>query len=190
MTVIYKELTAADHAAVLELGNQVHGENYLTPESLADYAQRGLVGSTNLNWLAFVDGKLAGIRLTFAPGNWDIDEYCTPSEWPVAVEQMCYFKCSAVDANIRGAGIGRGLLDHSIQAARQLGCKAGLAHIWMQSPNNSAYSYFSRCGGELIKEHADRWYRLSVEEGYHCPICDGVCHCAAGEMILRFKDFS
>lgn len=181
-----KPLTAADHAAVIELGNRVHGDNYLTTENLADYAARGEKNGVNLNWLGYVDGQLAGIRLTFAPGQWVIDECCTPSAWPVAAEHMVYFKCAAVDDGIRGVGLGRLLLQRSISEAKKLGCSAGLAHIWMQSPNNSAYSYFSRCGGQLIGEHADRWHYISVHEGYHCPVCDGICHCTAGEMILNF----
>ncbi|CAB0151090.1 hypothetical protein PSI9734_01505 [Pseudidiomarina piscicola] len=184
--VTYRELTAADHAAVIELGNRVHGDNYLTEASLADYVQRGNQDGVNLNWLAFVDDELAGIRLTFAPGQWPLDDYCTPDQWPVDQAQMCYFKCSAVAEISRGLGIGRGLLERSSAAAQRLGCKAGLAHIWMQSPNNSAYSYFTRCGGEMIQEHPGRWYELSIHGGYHCPVCDGVCHCTAGEMVLRF----
>ncbi|PWW09709.1 MULTISPECIES: GNAT family N-acetyltransferase [Pseudidiomarina] len=185
--VSYKQLTAADFDAVIELGNKVHGDNYLTDESLADYAERGIKDGINLNWLAFVDGQLAGIRLTFAPGNWELDDHCTPAEWPVTPEQMCYFKCVAVDPDIRGAGIGRGMLERSINEAKKLGCRAGLAHIWMQSPDNAAFEYFTRCGGELIEEHGKRWYDLSVNDGYHCPVCDGICYCSAGEMILRFK---
>ncbi len=185
--VTYKHLTTADYPAVIELGNRVHGENYLTPDSLADYADRAVKDDINLNWLAFVDGKLAGIRLTFAPGRWEIDGHCTPDAWPFSPDAMCYFKCVAVDPDIRGAGIGRGLLERSIEGAKALGCRAGLAHIWMQSPDNAAYSYFTRCGGEMIKEHPKRWYDLSISDGYYCPVCDGVCYCSAGEMILRFQ---
>ncbi|RUO78481.1 GNAT family N-acetyltransferase [Pseudidiomarina taiwanensis] len=186
MEITYKELTAADHAAVIELGNRVHGDNYLTEANLQDYAARGLYKGVNLSWLAFVDGKLAGIRLTFAPSQWDTETDTTPSAWRVPAEQMVYFKCSAVDSSIRGAGLGRGLLKQSIAAAKSVGCKAGLAHIWLNSPNNSAYGYFSKCGGELVAEHANRWHYISVHEGYHCPVCDGICHCSAAEMILYF----
>lgn len=186
--VTYRQLTAADYAAVIELGNIVHGDNYLTEENLPGYVERGLKDGVNLSWLAFVDGELAGIRLTFAPGQWDIDDYCTPEQWPVPADKMCYFKCSAVSEISRGLGIGRGLLERSIETAKALGCKAGLAHIWMQSPNNSAYSYFTRCGGEMVQQHPDRWYELSVHEGYHCPVCDGICHCTAGEMVLNFEN--
>ncbi|EKE85284.1 GNAT family N-acetyltransferase [Idiomarina xiamenensis] len=181
--VTYQPLTAADF-----LGNQVHGDNYLTPENLTEYQRRAQSGDVNLNWLAFVDGQLAGIRLTFAPGTWPVDGDCSPQKWPFKAQQLCYFKCSAVDARYRGLGIGKGLLLRSIDSAKQLGCLGGLAHIWLQSPGNSAYEYFSRCGGVMINEHANRWYDLSISDGYHCPVCDGVCYCSAGEMLLSFDN--
>ncbi|RUO80355.1 GNAT family N-acetyltransferase [Idiomarina tyrosinivorans] len=184
--VIYRPITAADSAAVIALGNQVHGDNYLTEESLADYLQRGQQQGVNLCWLAEVEGEVAGIRLTFAPGQWQIDNFCTPEEWNIPLAKICYFKCAAVAEHRRGLGIGKTLLMNSIDGAKALGCEAGLAHIWMQSPKNSAYEYFTKCGGELIQEHDKRWYKASIEDGYYCPVCDGVCFCTAGEMLLTF----
>ncbi|RUO26484.1 GNAT family N-acetyltransferase [Aliidiomarina minuta] len=183
----FRPMTAADFAAVIVLANKVHGDNYLTESSLSDYFTRGLQQGRNLHWLGFADNQLVGLRLTFAPGNWDIDSFCTPSSWPVSTEQMCYFKCAAIDQDYQGLGIGKSLLQHSVVEASGLGCQAGLAHIWRQSPNNSAFAYFSRCGGELIQDHPDRWYQASVEDGYFCPVCDGICHCIAAEMVLPFK---
>src|SRR5690606_32566242 len=186
--VTYRQMTAADSAAVIRLANEVHGENYLTEESYHDYLNRAQVAGVNLNWLAYLtDGhhsELVGVRITFAPGHWDTEDQCTPDAWGLPTDRICYFKCSAVSEAARGFGIGRGLLEHSIASAKAMGCEAGLAHIWKQSPNNSAFAYFSRCGGELVAEHKKRWYQLSVEDGYHCPVCDGVCYCTAAEMIL------
>lgn len=182
----YRHLTTTDYDAVIELGNRIHGDNYLTLESLADYDRRGRVGAANLNWLAFLDGELAGIRLTFAPGQWELDAQCSPDQWPFPAEQLCYFKCAAVDPKTRGTGIGRELLNRSIAEAKTLGCRAGLAHIWMQSPGNAAFEYFTHCGGQLIREHPNRWHDLSLYEGYHCPVCDGICYCSAAEMLLIF----
>lgn len=184
--VVYRPMTAADQAAVLRVANEVHGDNYLTESLFHDYLARAQHGAINLNWLAFVDDELVGVRITFAPGHWPTDDQTTPAEWPVPAAQMCYFKCAAVLESARGLGVGRGLLMHSITAAQQLGCRAGLAHIWLQSPNNSAFAYFSKCGGQLIREHKRRWLALSLEEGYHCPVCDGDCYCTAAEMVLPF----
>lgn len=185
-----RPITAADKAAVIALANQVHGDNYLNSSSFDALLAGGTVNQVPLNWLAEDDHQVLGLRLTLAPGNWPVDEACTPAKWPFDAAQMCYFKCAAVAESARGLGIGKRLLQASIDAAKQLDCKAGLAHIWMQSPNNSAYEYFSRCGGVLVNKHPDRWYRASVEEGYYCPVCDGDCHCQAGEMVLSFADDS
>lgn len=183
----FRPMTAADYAAVIILANKVHGDNYLTDSSVADYFARGLHQGRCLHWLAFADEKLVGLRLTFAPGQWEIDQYCTPGEWPVSADRMCYFKCAAIDQDYQGMGIGKSLLMHSVIEATALGCEAGLAHIWRQSPNNSAFAYFSRCGGELIQDHADRWLQASLEDGYFCPVCDGTCYCVAAEMVLPFS---
>lgn len=183
----FRPMTAADFAAVIVLGNKVHGDNYLTESNLQDYFASGQQNGRNLHWLAFADGQLVGLRLTFAPGNWTIDDYCSPKAWPVDPAQMCYFKCAAIDQDYQGLGIGKSLLQHSAVEAAALGCKAGLAHIWRQSPNNSAFEYFSRCGGQLIDDYPDRWYQASVEDGYYCPVCAGICHCSAAEMVLPFN---
>lgn len=187
-SVTYREITAADSAAVIDLANRVHGDNYLNDASLQQLLDGGSVGDIKLNWLAERDGEVLGIRLTLAPGQWPIDDACTPEQWPVPATQMCYFKCAAVAEEARGLGVGRQLLMKSIAEAKRLGCTAGLAHIWLQSPGNSAYEYFSRCGGKLITRHPDRWLQASIEDGYYCPVCDGTCRCEAGEMVLPFED--
>lgn len=188
-SLTFKPMTAADEAAVVALSNRVHGDNYMSPASFRDYLQRGMTADgRNLNWLAWQGQQLVGVRITFAAGQWPLDNACTPSEWPVSAEHICYFKCAAVDPDAQGGGIGKSLLYHSIIEAVGSGCEAGLAHIWRQSPNNSAFEYFSRCGGELIQDHPDRWYQASIEDGYYCPVCDGICHCVAAEMILPFKN--
>lgn len=184
----FRSMTAADFAAVIALGNKVHGDNYLTPDNIREYFARGQKDGRNLNWLAFADEQLVGVRLTFAPGQWEIDDYCAPHKWPVSAQTMCYFKCAAIDEDFQGGGIGKSLLLHSVVEAIGLGCQAGLAHIWRQSPNNSAFEYFSRCGGELIQDYPDRWHKASVEDGYYCPVCEGICHCTAAEMVLSFSN--
>ena len=70
-------------------------------------------------------------------------------------------------------------------AAKGQGATAGVSHLWKQSPGNSAVKYFSKNGGTLIKEHADRWRELSLA-GYDCPICSNDCRCEAAEMMITF----
>ena len=104
--IVYREITAADSAAVIDLANQVHGDNYLNGDSLAALLEGGTVGDTKLNFLAEKEGEVVGVRLTLAPGNWSIDEACTPEEWPVEPEHICYFKCAAVAESASGLDIG------------------------------------------------------------------------------------
>lgn len=185
----FRPMTAEDASAVIDLANEVHGDNYLNPTSMADYFRRSFTAAGRpLTWLAFVGPELVGLRLTLAPGQWPVDSWCTPEAWPLPDDALCYFKCAAVSEQAQGLGIGKSLLYHAAIEAAAAGCAGGLAHIWRQSPHNSAYAYFSRCGGELIKDHPNRWLRASREEGYYCPVCDGECHCTAAEMILPFAN--
>lgn len=187
--LVFRPMTTADESAVVKLANEVHGDNYLSPDSFQDFLTRGITQKgRNLNWLAFLGDELVGIRLTFAAGNWAIDEWCSPSEWQIPSEKLCYFKCAAVSELSQGHGVGKGLLYHAIIEAVDSGCEGGLAHIWRQSPNNSAFQYFSKCGGELVNDHPERWLSASLNDGYYCPVCDGTCYCVAAEMILPFKN--
>jgi len=182
----YRPMQAEDFTAVLQLGNLVHGDGYLTPESLQQYFERGLARELNASFVAYTDGvQLVGFRLAFAAGQWQPDPWCSPELWPVSPEKVAYFKCNTVSPAQQGAGIGGHLLQLSIAALQQQGAVAGLAHLWQQSPGNAAVKYFSRHGGVLIKEHPDKWRAESLA-GYACVRCGFDCHCSAAEMILLF----
>lgn len=180
------EFDSSHFADVITLGNDVHGDNYLSMESLEVMRKRSISNGINSSLVGYIDGKLAGFRLTWAAGQWPIDQWCTPELWGHDTKNVCYFKCNTVDERLRGQGIGGKLLRKSIELSKQQGATAGLAHIWMQSPGNSAFMYMSRAGGRVIKEHPDRWYDSSINDGYYCVICKGDCHCTAAEMIINF----
>lgn len=183
----YKQLAPAFFDQVIGLGNKVHGDNYLDPESLARIYHKSIVNGINASWVALICDELVGFRLTLAADQWEPDHWCTPDLWNVASKHVCYFKCNTVDERYRSAGIGSRLLSLSINCARQQGSHAGLAHIWLASPGNSAFRYFSKCGGELIKKHPGKWRNLSIDDGYCCPVCPDICECVAAEMIIHFK---
>lgn len=185
LNIDYRPLTPADFAAVLRLGNLVHGEGYLTPESLQHYYQQGIKHGINAGWVAYQQQYLAGFRLAFAAGQWQPDHWCSPELWQLPAATVGYFKCNTVAPAHQGAGIGGQLLQLSIGSLRQQGAMAGLAHLWQQSPGNAAVKYFSRHGGVLIKQHADKWRAESLA-GYACVRCGCDCHCSAAEMLLRF----
>ncbi len=182
----YRPMQPTDFAEVLQLGNLVHGAGYLTPALLQLYFDRGLSQQLNASFVAIAATKqLIGFRLAFAPGQWELDQWCSPQLWPVTPEKVAYFKCNTVAPELQGAGIGGQLLLLSIGALQQQGAVAGLAHLWQQSPGNAAVKYFSRHGGVLIQQHADKWRAESLQ-GYACVRCGVDCHCSAAEMILQF----
>jgi len=143
------------------------------------------VALLNCNSSAETKDKLIGFRITFTAEHWQTDQWCSPHLWKVAKDKCCYFKCNTVDENYRGLGVGKKLLQLSIEAAKQQGAQAGVAHLWKQSPNNSAVAYFTHCGGELVTSHPDKWNEAS-KQGYNCILCGHDCHCEAAEMIIYF----
>ena len=187
MTIEYQQLAPRHFDAIVTLGNRVHGDNYIDNQGIRDLYERSWQDDVNASWVAIDDsGKLLGFRLTVASNHWQPDQWCTPAQWGVNPEHVCYFKCNTVDELARGKGVGSSLLRRSIASAQQQGAIAGLAHIWLASPNNSAYGYFSACGGELVKKHPNKWQIRCIEDGYECPVCKALCTCTATEMILKF----
>jgi ribosomal protein S18 acetylase RimI-like enzyme len=195
--VSYEKLTPKYFKQVIHLANEVHGDGYLNEESIADWTSRGISKSENCCYVALwnsdtspkqtePDKKLIGFRITFAPEHWNIDQWYSPELWQIPKEQCCYFKCNTVDEAYRGLGIGKALLQLSIQTAKKQGAQAGISHLWKQSPNNSAVAYFTHCGGELVNSHPDKWNEDS-KKGYNCTLCGHDCHCEAAEMIIYFK---
>ncbi|NRB22880.1 GNAT family N-acetyltransferase [Shewanella sp.] len=180
-------LSPEHFTAVISLGNQVHGDGYLDEATLATLYQKGIKDEINANFVAHQDGKLIGFRLTYAPGNWQTDKWCTPHAWGIEPRRVCYFKCNTVAEPNRGVGIGGKLLSASIAATKRQGAIAGVSHLWKQSPNNSAVKYFTKAGAVLIKEHPDKWNDPKEHPDYICVICGADCHCTACEMLLIFK---
>jgi len=184
--ITYKPFEPADFNAVIELGNEVHGDNYLDIPGVEYLYNNSIKHQINASFVAYKGNKIAGFRLTQAPEQWIVDEWCSPDLWRVNLAELCYFKSVAVPESSRGLGIASTLLKLSIDKAKQQGAKAGLAHIWLGSPGNSAYEYFTRCGGKLVKEHPNRWQGWFESHGYICPVCGEYCTCSAAEMMITF----
>jgi len=185
----YRALTTQYFSAVIELANKVHGDGYLDDKKIEQWTNRGISNKLNTSFVALLDNKLIGFRITFCAKQWSIDQWCTPELWRISAENCCYFKCNTVAEHYRGLGVGKQLLHLAIDAAKQQGAQAGISHLWQQSPKNSAVAYFTKCGGELVKSHADKWNEES-KHGYHCILCQAQgqdeCHCDAAEMIIYF----
>jgi len=192
--IIYVQLVPKYFKQVIKLANEIHGDGYLNEKSIADWVNRGISNKINCAYVALLDDnstpnnkQLIGFRITFAAEHWRADKWCCPDLWQITKDKCCYFKCNTVDEKYRSLGVGKKLLQLSIAAAKQQGSQAGVAHLWKQSPNNSAVAYFTHCGGELIKSHPGKWNEKS-KQGYHCILCGNDCHCEAAEMIIYFDE--
>jgi GNAT superfamily N-acetyltransferase len=183
-----RELTPSDFDAVIALGLLVHGEGYLDWESLNHIYHQGIKNDINANFVAVEGEELLGFRLTYAPGQWQFDPWCSISLWGVPAETVCYFKSNTLAESARGKGLGGKLLAASIAAVKCQGARAGVAHLWKESPHNAAVRYFAKAGARLIKEHPGRWNQAVDNPHYVCVRCGYDCHCTACEMLLRFDD--
>jgi ribosomal protein S18 acetylase RimI-like enzyme len=183
----YQSLGPQHFQPLLALGNKVHGDNYLDIEQLQGIYQKSQLNNINASWVALSGEQLVGFRLTLAPGSWQVDSWCSPAQWQISASEICYFKCNTVHSEFRQHGIGSRLLQHSIHSVKAQGAKGGLAHIWLASPGNSAFLYFTKNGGQLIAKHPEKWRDTDAEDPYNCPICGVLCHCVAAEMMLYFE---
>ncbi|WNC73182.1 GNAT family N-acetyltransferase [Thalassotalea psychrophila] len=183
--IIYRPMNEIDFDNVIALGNFVHGDGYMSDENIITWFKKGLKDQLNSNFVAYDGNKIVGFRVSYSPGNYLTDQWYSPHLWQTDIADTAYFKCNTVDENYRGFGIGSKLLNLSVQVLKQQGAKAGVSHLWRQSPGNSAVKYFTKCGGVLVKDHPDKWYQDSIE-GYKCAICKHDCHCVAAEMIIYF----
>lgn len=183
--VTYRPLTAEYFTQAITLANKVHGNGYLDDKKIEQWTNNGIVNNINCSFVALVNGSVVGFRITYSAQQWKIDEWCSPTRWYVDINKCCYFKCNTVDEKHRGLGIGKQLLGLAVEAATKQGAKAGISHLWKQSPNNSAVSYFTKCGGTLVASHPHKWNEES-KQGYDCILCGHDCHCEAAEMIIYF----
>jgi ribosomal protein S18 acetylase RimI-like enzyme len=184
-SITYKILTSEDFEACVMLGTEVHGGGYIDLVNIKEWVDKGTKNNINASFVAYDGDKIVGFRITYSAKQWQMDQWSSTELWNIEPSKVCYFKCNSVDKNYRGYGIGSELLYLAITAVKKQGAQAGVSHLWMESPGNSAVKYFTKCGGKLVKEHPDRWLESSLQ-GYDCTICDIECHCTAAEMIIYF----
>jgi GNAT superfamily N-acetyltransferase len=132
--------------------------------------------------------EMVGFRLTQAAGMWEPTKYHSPEKWKVDPTKVCRFNAVAVHPNYRRLGIGRQLMERSVETAKQLGAEAGVTHVWLQSPNNGALEYWTRLGGELIHIWPGKWHEEYKERGVTCGADGKDCNCDGAEMILYFGE--
>lgn len=184
-------LEEEDFSKIIKLGNKVHGKNYLDEEAIEKTLSKSLSKGFNCSYVAYDTergGKLIGFRLTYAPGNWEIDKWCTQNLWGVPPEKICYLKCNTIEADYRRQGVGSKLLSKSIEAVKKMGGVAAVTHIWMESPGRGAMKYFAKAGGRFVRLHPNRWLEDCIISNYRCVHHGDYCTCSAAEMILYFGE--
>lgn len=158
------------------------GDNYFSHEDLEIVLMLSCWKDLNASFVARVNGELAGVRLTYAPGTW-LDQTrpgLTPEFWQVSAKYVAYFKSLFIAEKFQQMGIGKRLSAKSIEVLLKQGAKAIICHSWIQSPGNSSQIYLDRMGFRPVKEHLRFWYPID----YECPVCSPErCECTALEMI-------
>jgi len=144
----YRQLQLKDYPALLQLANLVHGAGYLDQDGLAYYHQLGIKQGVDASFVAYAAEQLVGFRLVWSAGHWQPDLWCSPALWPVPLAEVAYFKCNTIAPAWQGHGIGGELMQRSVAALQAQGAKAGVAHLWRQSPGNAAVRYFTKQGGQ------------------------------------------
>ncbi len=183
-------LRERDIEKVLELGDLVYGDNYNSRDYYLGSLEKSMRNGISCSFVAYDDltEDLIGFRITYAPGNWEFDEGCEPDLWGVPPEKVCYFQVNTIHPGRQRQGMGSIMLAHSIEAVKLQGGVAGVAHIWMDSPGNSAFKYFSKAGGQVVKIHPDHWHDIFKANGTICSLDGQDCHCDGAEMIIHFSE--
>lgn len=171
---------------VKQLTDEVFGSNYLTIEDLRGGFVNSWRNGENCSFLMYDDGRLIGVRITCAPGRWVYEGYKVDA-WKVDPEKVVYFQTICIHPDYSGKGLGQKLLDASIEASKEQDAVAGVANIWVNSPNNSAYRYFSKAGGQVINLKPDFWKYKHTEQ-VPCSRCGSPCLCTSAEMIIYFEE--
>lgn len=185
--VQFKPLDEGSLEAVKAFTDQWIGKDYYQVDELKEIYDASLFGAGSCSFLAFVEGELAGVRLTFAPGRWSelITRGLSPETWGIPFEDMAYFKSLFVAEKFQGLGIGIGLSQRSLGLLKEAGARGVLCHSWLESPGNSSQRYLIKFGFSEVNRHPKFWYPID----YECTRCAPErCTCTASEMILRLED--
>lgn len=182
-------LRERDIDKIMKLSDLVYGENYQNLEYYLDLLEKSSKNGISCSFVGYDDltEDLIAYRLTYAPGKWEPGEWSSPSLWNAPSEKVCYFSGNVVHPDRQGQGIGSMMIQRSIEAAELQGGIAGVAHVWKQSPGNSAYKCFKKAGGEVVKMHENMFADDFDKYGTVCVVDGENCHCTGIEMIINFS---
>lgn len=172
---------SSDIPAVRLFFDRWSGENFYSERELENILEKSQLAGLNASFCARVEGELAGVRLTYAPGGWTQGHRAlSPEKWNVPEKTVAYFKSLFVSGDFQKMGIGKKLSSKSIEVLKEMGAEAILCHSWLESPGNSSQNYLQSMGFESVQEHPKFWYEVD----YQCVRCaPEKCICTASEMI-------
>jgi hypothetical protein len=177
-----ENLSAVYLPKVKEFTDRWIGKNYYTLPELSEVMELSLAGGLNASYLALVGDEIAGVRLTFSPGQWieKKKKGTTPSKWSVEPNKVAYFKSLFIGQEYQKMGLGKKLSQRSIETLKLMGAQAIICHSWLESPENSSQRYLQSMGFEGVNDHPRFWYEID----YDCTRCGPErCVCTAREMI-------
>ena len=180
--LLIRETLASDLEQIQAFTDKQIGQGYYKTTELKDILLRSCKDDVNCSFLLMDDDQIAGIRLSFPPGQWSKGkgQGLTPNLWPHPLEQTAYFQSLFIDPQYQGKGWGRQLSERSLEKLIQLGSRGVLCHSWKESPDNTSSQYLKSIGFRSIAQHPHYWSSVP----YQCTRCAGTCECTALEMYL------
>ncbi|MBL7664632.1 MAG: GNAT family N-acetyltransferase [Bacteriovoracaceae bacterium] len=171
------EFSSSHIQAVKNFTDRWIGQNYYSLPEL----KNAYLYSQGCSYLAYVDEELAGIRLTYAPGDWIKSQRgLSFHDWKVPSDRVGYFKSLFVAEKFQQLGIGRKLAETSLKQLQKKEAQAVICHSWLESPGNSSQLYLEKMGFVPVKSHPEFWKEID----YLCTRCSPHrCLCTAIEMI-------
>lgn len=188
MSVEIRVMTPQDVQSVAALADRLVGDDYYTPELVAQTMERSTYEGQVFSYVATLGGTLVAFRFVFPPGRWEHGrgDGLAPGRWKAPLEQTAYFQSCFVDHAVMGQGIGRALAHRALMDLQSLGARAVVAHSWKESPHGSSLRYLTRLGFEAVAEHPEYW----VDVDYTCSLDGKPCHCTAIEVVLDLTHWS
>jgi ribosomal protein S18 acetylase RimI-like enzyme len=180
--VQYSPISNDDIGEILEFTDKWIGKSYFSEAELLEILSKSRKDNLCASYKAVLNGKLAGIRLSFAPGMWitSSTKGLSTNEWKISQESVAYFKSLFVGGDFQKLGIGKTLSNKSMETLTKMGAKAIICHSWLESPNNSSQRYLKSFGFESVNEYEAFWSDID----YDCTRCSpSRCSCNAAEMI-------
>ncbi len=190
-TVMSVEIRVMTHEDVLDvsaLADRLVGDDYYTPELVAETMERSTLSDQIFSYVAVSGGEVVAFRFVLPPGRWEHGrgEALAPERWGAPLEKTAYFQSCFVDHAVMGQGIGRRLAHRALVDLKDLGARAVVAHSWKESPHGSSLRYLTRLGFEAVAEHPEYW----VEVDYTCALDGKPCHCTAIEVVLNLDPWT